>query len=192
MLGTPSSQRGIYLQIQRPLRVFDMHLKGQSTDDLAVLPKAMSPPKLMLGAKRFGFWMTISRLALAVQANRFEAPNDRPLMAHRVVLALLRMAASGRSRHKIFGRPRVRRGRALSRVRVRKWSRPIGSRSIQKTSASHATPASRTQIIRTGALVVPARCTVAAASTYIALPLSGSRRRSSCARLVFINSAIRW
>jgi hypothetical protein len=81
MLGTPSSQRGIYLQIQRPLRVFDTHLKGQSTNDLAVLPKAMSPPKLMLGAKRFGFWMTISRLAQAVQANRFEAPNDRPLLA---------------------------------------------------------------------------------------------------------------
>ena len=65
----------------------DTHLKGQSTNDLAVLPKAMSPPKLMLGAKRFGFWMTISRLALAVQANRFEAPNDRLLLARPCRLA---------------------------------------------------------------------------------------------------------
>jgi hypothetical protein len=39
-------------------------------------------------------------------------------LAHRSLLALLRMAASGRSGHKIFGRPRLWRDRALSRGRA--------------------------------------------------------------------------
>lgn len=58
--------------------------------------------------------------------------------------------------------------------RARKRSRPIRVTIAPPRTATHATPASKTQTIRTGALVSPACCTVAAASTYIRSSANGS------------------
>jgi hypothetical protein len=80
-------------------------------------------------------------------------------MAHHVVRALLRMAASGRSRQKIFGRPRRPAGsRSISRPSDRSTEPasglgPLGHDRSAKYSAAYATRASMTQTIRTGATV---------------------------------------
>jgi hypothetical protein len=74
------------------------------------------------------------------------------LLAHHALFSLLRMAASGQSRHKIFGRPRAWRGsRSISRPSDRSTEPasglgPFGSRSLrQEHRRTYATPASTAQ-----------------------------------------------
>jgi hypothetical protein len=83
-------------------------------------------------------------------------------LAHHVVRTLSCMAASGRSRRKTIGRPRLRRGRALSRGRATARPSPqaVSAHSGHDRSAKNigglTLLASKTPTIRTGALVSPA------------------------------------
>ena len=75
--------------------------------------------------------------------------------------------------------PRLAGSRSISRPSDRSTEPasglgPFGSRSLRQAPAAYATPASITRTIRTGAVVPPACCTMAAASTYIRSSASGS------------------
>lgn len=103
-----------------------------------------------------------------------------PMPSRKSIGRARRQSSKGASVGGLMGRPRAMRGRTLSRGQATAQPSPqavsahSGHDRSAKNTAAYASPASITRTIRTRAVVPPACCTVAAASTYIRSSASGS------------------